>query len=85
MTHALKINPLPFGLINDGELNHLLIKVDRPFKIGDKLLLQEFEPELKVYTGKETEKMISLIEESEHNDGLKKGYAIISIQDLPPM
>ena len=52
MTHALKTEIVFFKDIVSGTKTFEVRKYDRPFKLGDALLLQEWDAEVKVYTGK---------------------------------
>lgn len=44
MTHALKTWPEYFMAIERGDKNFDIRKFDRPFKVGDRLLLQSYDP-----------------------------------------
>lgn len=77
MTHALKCNPPFFGHIVDGKKTFEVRKHDRPFKVGDALLLQEFGSN--GYTGKEWSGEISYIMDTP--DYCKKGFVIMGIAD----
>jgi hypothetical protein len=79
MTHALKTWPEFFIQIESGEKNFEIRKNDRPFGVGDKLLLQEYEPDSKTYTGNEIIKRITCIVTS---FGVKKGWVILGIDDV---
>lgn len=52
-THRLKTWPAEFAAVKDGFKTCEVRFDDRGYKVGDRLLLQEFEPRRKVYTGKE--------------------------------
>lgn len=53
MTHALKTWPEYFQAVVKGEKTFEIRRNDRPFKVGDKLLLQEWDPKSETYTGNE--------------------------------
>lgn len=74
MTHALKSNPQNFELITNGTQTFDVRKNDRPFKIGDSLLLQEYD---KTYTGKEWKGSIAHIS----SDSVKNGFVILGIKE----
>lgn len=78
--HALKTIPQYFEKILSGEKTFEIRKYDRPFKTGDIIILQEWD---EGYTGKEIQKKISHIFVNESKMGLKDGYCIISLFDLP--
>ena len=52
-THKLKTWPIPFWEVIAGSKTFEVRRNDRDFKVGDLLLLQEYEPALKKYTGEE--------------------------------
>lgn len=79
MTHALKTWPEYYKLIVSGEKPFELRKDDRPFVVGDTLILQEFNPEKNEYTGKESEFNIGYILRNAPNFGLKKGFCILGL------
>lgn len=83
MTHALKTWPEYFKLIQAGTKTFELREADRPFEIGDKIILQEYDINSKTYTGQEIERIITHILFGPAF-GLKKGHCIISLgYDLP--
>lgn len=77
MTHALKTVPPFFKDVVDGKKTFEVRKNDRLFKVGDKLLLQEFHGDK--YTGQEWEGHITYILDS--SDFCKKGFVIMGISD----
>lgn len=79
MTHALKTWPEFFQKVKSGIKSFELRKNDRDFKLGDSLLLQEYNPETKKYTGEEWEGEITYVF-SDEAFGLKKGYILLGIQ-----
>lgn len=82
MTHALKTWPEFYKAIEDGSKTFEVRMYDRPFKVGDKLLLQEYDPNNKVYTGKESEFGITYILHSAKYGGLKKAYCVLGIKEI---
>lgn len=77
-THALKTVQPYYGDIEKGIKTFEVRKNgDRVFKVGDKLLLQEFDPE-KGYTGKEWEGEITYL--MTDSDYVKKGFVIFGIK-----
>lgn len=83
MTHALKTWPPFFEAIESGSKTFEVRKADRPFKVGDKILLQEYDMEEKSYTGKEWYGHITYIMDDPNY--VKKGFVIFGIRenDLP--
>lgn len=79
MTHALKTWPSYFLDITSGHKTFEVRKHDRPFKEGDVLLLQEYDPEKRQYTGQEWKGEITyLMNEPEF---CKKGFVIMGIKE----
>lgn len=52
-THELKTDPVPFEAMLQGVKRYELRKYDRPFKVGDHLLLREHNRSTGQYTGRE--------------------------------
>ena len=50
--HDLKCWPAPFDAIRSGEKRHEVRKFDREFNVGDVLMLSEWCPESRRYTGR---------------------------------
>lgn len=78
MLHALKTEPKYFKQIVEGNKTFEVRKMDRPFLDGDELILQEFNPELKVYTGQEWRGEITYILADERF--CKKNHCIMGIK-----
>jgi hypothetical protein len=78
VTHALKTEPVYFNQIVEGNKTFEVRKMDRPFLDGDELILQEWYPEQKIYTGKEWKGKITYILADERF--CKKGYCVLGIQ-----
>lgn len=78
MTHALKTVPPFFKDIVEGKKTFEVRKHDRLFKVGDRLLLQEFHGDK--YTGQEWNGEITYILDS--SDYCKKGFVIMGIREM---
>lgn len=52
-THKLKTWPVFFQAILEGRKKHEIRVNDRDYRAGDSLVLQEYEPEVGRYTGRE--------------------------------
>lgn len=82
MIHVLKIWPEHFEAVISKNKKFEIRKADRPFRVNDVLLLQEFDP--KAFDGKGIytnwrayARVTHLLNASEH--GLQPGYCIMSI------
>jgi len=53
MEHQLKTWPIFFWDVVTGAKTFEIRKDDRNFKVGHKLVLKEYDPETKIYTGEE--------------------------------
>lgn len=81
MTHALKTYPVFYQDIENESKTFELRKDDRPFKVGDTILLQEYDGDKKQYTGKETKRIITYILRSVPIFGLKPGFVILGLKN----
>jgi len=79
MTHALKTWPKYFKAVTSGLKPFEVRKNDRTFNSGDKILLQEFDPEKSEYTGEEWEGVITYT--MGDPEFVKKGYIVFGIKE----
>ena len=84
MIHELKTWPEYFQLIESGEKSFELRKNDRDFKVGDHVLLKEYQKDSKQYTGRILNRRITFVMKGIKAEelGLKKGYCIMSIEEV---
>lgn len=84
MTHALKVWPEYFEAIKKGEKTFDIRKEDRPFAVGDNVILQEYDPEDSngLYTGRELSFEIGYILRDVPKWGLKPGHCILQLKEL---
>lgn len=76
VVHRLKIKPEYFIDVTDGRKTFELCKNDRDFKVGDTLILQEYDED---YTGRSTKvKVTYLLKGGIY--GLAKDYVILGIK-----
>lgn len=81
MTHALKTWPEYYAPIEKGDKLFELRKDDRPYKNGDNVLLQEYDPKTETYTGKEMKFNICFIlRDLPKSFGLKPGFCILGLK-----
>lgn len=82
MTHAVKTWKLYFELQDKEQKLFELRKDDRPYKIGDKFLSQEFDQHKNEYTGRENTYRIIYILRDAEMFGLKQGYCILQLAPI---
>jgi hypothetical protein len=88
MLHELKCWPRFFDAIADGQKRHDLRRAnDRDFRVGDRLLLREFEPESLRYTGREQTVEVTYITSAEQPCALSAcalnpNFCILSIMPV---
>lgn len=75
MTHKKKVWPEYFQKILEGEKTYELRLADWECKPGDILLLQEWDPESKKFSGREIEKVVTYV-------GKTKDYSFWSKEDV---
>lgn len=74
-THELKILPEFYQAVYEGKKRFELRKDDRSFKVGDRIVLKEYDG--KNFTGMQAVFLIKYILRNCEQYGLKKGYCII--------
>lgn len=79
--HNLKIWPEYFKAVKEGKKTFELRKADRPFAVGDTLVLQEWDPATQEYTGDSVDVQVTYIL-SGGSFGLDSDYCILGF--LPP-
>lgn len=78
-THFLKILPRWYQDVESGKKNFEIRRNDRPFEVGDVLVLQEYERGR--YTGREIQKEIEYIYTGDGTYGLSEEFCILGIKD----
>lgn len=84
MTHALKTWPEFYKAVESGKKKFEVRVNDRPFKTGDILLLQEYDNDVKQYTGKELQKRITYILNGNTAFGVFSECVVMSLESLEP-
>ncbi len=82
MTHALKTWIPFFEYQEEGNKLFEIRKDDRPYKVGDYFLSQEYDSKKNEYTGRETKYIISFILRDAEFFGLKAGYCILNLKQI---
>lgn len=80
MTHELKTWPWFFEATKERRKTFELRKDDRGFKLGDELVLREWDPDLEAYTGEKLRFLITYVMGVfEAPAGLETGYVILGL------
>ena len=77
MIHTLKTWPQYFETVQTGQKMFEFRKADRQFKTGDILVLQEWDPDKKEYSGRECYREVTYI--FTEGFGLPEGFCIMSL------
>ena len=82
MEHDLKIWPKFFQQVrNEEKLFEIRSMDDRGYKVGDSLLLREYEPEKQEYSGRYVQvQVMQITTADEYPAGLQEGYCSMSIR-----
>lgn len=78
-THELKILPKYFNEVYSGNKTFEVRKNDRNFKVGDMLILKEWDIENQKFTGNQVKRKITYI--LDNTIYLKKGFVILSLSN----
>jgi len=78
--HALKTWPVYFETVVDGRKTFEIRKNDRDFHVGDTLVLQEWDPEKKSYTGRRVEVEVTYLTSVDDFGHLKPGVVVMGIK-----
>lgn len=79
MTHELKILPRWFEDVKSGKKNFEIRRADRNFKVGDTLVLKEYEHG--GFTGREITRSIKYIYKGDGTYGISEDFCIIGLQE----
>ena len=81
--HRLKTWPMFYDRIISGEKTFEVRRKDRDFKVGDILILQEWNPENQSYTTREFKVKVKYILEG-YNLGIRVDFCVMSITEDKP-
>jgi ASC-1-like (ASCH) protein len=82
--HHLKTWPDFFKAVKDGTKNFEVRRNNRGFKVGDLLILDEFDPEKQEYTGESLPVQVTYVLYSyEIAYGIEPDFAVMAIRHLP--
>lgn len=76
--HELKTWPPYFEGVVDGSKTFEVRREDRPFAVGDVLVLREWDPKLERYTGRSTKRSITYLMRG-GRFGLERGYVVLGL------
>lgn len=82
MTHTLKTIQPYYSKVESGEKTFEIRRNDRPFKVGDTLILQEYIALTKTYTGEEVKKKITYIFNGSSDFGMYTDFVILAIKEI---
>ncbi|GAA4354494.1 hypothetical protein GCM10023185_16420 [Hymenobacter saemangeumensis] len=83
-THELKTWPACFVALEAGNKTFDVRENDRNYRVGDALLLLEYEPEDQQYTGRSIMRWISHILQG-GAFGVEAGWCVLGLSALPPL
>lgn len=82
--HELKTWPKYFAAVRSGQKRFEIRRNDRDFKVGDILVLREFDPESETYTGQVEERQITFLLSEEDYGGVIHGFVAIGFGEIAP-
>ena len=82
--HELKTWPKYFAAVRSGQKRFEIRRNDREFKVGDILVLREFDPSTDTYTGQSEERQITFLLSEEDYGGVIHGFVAIGFGDVAP-
>lgn len=78
--HELKTWPTMFDAVNSNRKKVELRKADRDFMAGDVLVLQEWCPTRKQYSGRECRRTVTHVVRNAEQFGLTEGFVAMSVR-----
>lgn len=81
-THELKTWPESFRAVREGRKTHEWRRDDRPYAVGDMLLLNEFDPTKNAFSGETVRVWVTFITRSPEF-GVPDGWVVMSISRSP--
>lgn len=79
MLHAVKCHPENFKSIKDNSRPFTVRKLDRPYQVGDEILIQEWDPVKKEYTRDQWMGTITAIVSDAV--GLRQGFGVLGLRE----
>jgi hypothetical protein len=84
IVHCLKAWPAPFAAVRDGSKRFEHRNNDRKYRVGDVLVLQEYNPDTSKFTGEAVAMRVTYILPG-GKCCVKDGYCVLSIAPLGPL
>ena len=85
MVHELKCWPEYYDAVERGDKPFEIRKWDRPYQVGDTLLLQEYDPEKQDYTGRQIKRKVTYLLDMTYLPGDNiphfAGYVVLGLED----
>ena len=78
-THLLKTWPQYWRAVQDGTKTFELRRDDRGFRVGDVLILQEWDPRWELYSGRELVRQVSYVVRDVPTFGLHDGFVVLGL------
>lgn len=78
--HALKTWPEYFEAVYDGRKTFEIRRNDRDFKVGDTLILREWDPKIEGYTGRRLERVVTYVTDAANLGALTEGLVCMGIK-----
>lgn len=81
MTHAVKIEPRFYRMAINGLKPYEIRFNDRDYRVGDYLVLNEWDAEKKEYTNKTALfEIVSVLNSEDFPDGINPGYVVLGLR-----
>lgn len=82
--HELKVWPACYAAVVAGTKPFDVRFNDRDFRVGDALLLREYEPESEQYSGRTVERWVSYLLQG-GAFGVEEGWCVLGLAEHPPL
>lgn len=80
--HVLKTQPPFFDDVRSGNKTFELRRDDRRYSVGDILLLREFDPRSRTYTGRHCRRRVTYVLRDAEAFGLAPGFVILGLLEV---
>lgn len=83
MIHSLKTWPPSFDAVLSGVKTCEVRRDDRGFNVGDTLILHEWEPSTRSFTGRSVARRVTHLVYCDHRSGIGLGPAFVAMSVVP--